>query len=788
MRVDAHQHFWKYDAAAYGWMTPEMDALKRDYLPGDLAPLLDAVGLDASVAVQARQDIDETRWLLELADANDFIAGVVGWIDLRSDRADAQLDELAAHPKLCGIRHVVQDEPEDEFLLREDFCAGIGRLVERGIPYDILIFTKHLPVATRFVDRFPDHPFVLDHIAKPPIARDEREPWTAGIRELARRENVLCKVSGMVTEARWNGWSPSDFSYAGRRVRRLFPALFVLIGFLAVYLALSDPELVPRWTGAMVSSLAYVANWYEIGSGVDYFDQWQNPSPLKHVWSFSIEEQFYLFAPLFIIACHKWFPKRARTALLISSVAGALASAWWMSRVHVEGAGDPSRAYYGTDTRAQAFFVGISMAVMVRMWGPVRRGLNGKLVALLAYPATIWFVWAVTNVSERDDWMFEEGGFLLAAVMAAIILHGLRQPAPWSPLHRIFESRPFIYVGRISYGLYLFHWPVYLLVTGKRVGDWFGVDPPSGYGLLVIHLTITFAVAIASFHLIEKPFTSRRFPWTGAKLDLRNGALAGSLAIIVILAGLLWANSQRPDDIEQVIIEVPVLVEAPVAGGEVVDFGETDIPGVEDETLTGETNASAAADLSVGAHARAGHRRLRFGADRLGPPRLGRGEPRSDRRVQREPSRLRGCSLRRETGQRDRHRPGGRHLFQLGRPGRPPHRGRQRSRVLAHRGGALPARHRARPHLLLGCLRSHRARGGRGLDRGGRPDLRLLRLRRIPGGDRDTHCRRCRPLLAPLAVPQPRPVARRPPGPRRPNQRHRRRSGCVSARAQRRPR
>ncbi|MEM7141459.1 MAG: acyltransferase family protein [Actinomycetota bacterium] len=382
-------------------------------------------------------------------------------------------------------------------------------------------------------------------------------------------------------------------AYAGRRVRRLFPALFALIIFLAIYLALSDPELVPRWTGAMVSALLYVANWYEIGSGVDYFEQWNNPSPLKHVWSFSIEEQFYLFAPLFIIALHKRFPTRFREALLITSIAGALLSAWWMARVHVD-ADTISRAYYGTDTRAQAFFVGIAMAVMVRMWGPVRKALNSQLVAVLAYPATAWFFWAVMNVSERDEWMFERGGFFLAAIMSAIILHGLSQPAPWSPLHRIFESRPFIYVGRISYGLYLYHWPVYLLVTRERAQRWTGIEDPSGYVLLSIHLVITFAIAIASFHLLEKPFTQRRFPISGVKLDVRNGTLAGAVAVIAILGGLLWANSDRPNDVEQVVIQVPVAVDG--SGDAVVDFGEDDIAGADQGAAIDSDEVVAAVD------------------------------------------------------------------------------------------------------------------------------------------------------------------------------------------------
>lgn len=380
-------------------------------------------------------------------------------------------------------------------------------------------------------------------------------------------------------------------AYAGRRIRRLFPALFTLIAFLAVYLALGDPGLVPRWTGAMVSALLYVANWYEIGSGIDYFEQWRNPSPLKHVWSFSIEEQFYLFAPLFIIAVHRFFPKRFRPVLLASAISGALLSAWWMARVHVD-ADSISRAYYGTDTRAQAFFVGIAMAVMVRMWGPVRRALNSQLVALLAYPASAWFFWAVTNVSERDAWMFENGGFLLAAVMSAIILHGLSQDAPWSPLHRLFESRPFIYVGRISYGLYLYHWPVYLLVTPERAERWTTIDNPSGYVLLSIHLAITFVLAIVSFQLIEQPFTKRRFPFPGVKLDVRNGAIAGSFAVIAILGALLWANSDRPNDVEQ------VLIFAPDAAGESqdVDFGETDIAGADTGSQVDQSVLIDAAD------------------------------------------------------------------------------------------------------------------------------------------------------------------------------------------------
>jgi L-fuconolactonase len=211
MRIDAHQHFWNYSPAAYGWITDDMAPLKRDFLPGDLKPLLGACGLDGSIAVQACQTIEETRWLLSLAEKSDFIKGVVGWADLCSSDLPAQLDGLAKHPKLVGIRHVVQAEPDDEFMLRADFQRGIARLADYGLTYDLLLYPRHLPVAVKLVREFPDQRFVLDHIAKPEIAVGLVEPWAQDIRELAKHENLCCKVSGMVTEARWKQWTREDF-------------------------------------------------------------------------------------------------------------------------------------------------------------------------------------------------------------------------------------------------------------------------------------------------------------------------------------------------------------------------------------------------------------------------------------------------------------------------------------------------------------------------------------------------------------------------------------------------
>jgi len=211
MRIDAHQHFWRYSAEEYDWIDDSMASLRRDFLPLDLKPELDAAGFDACIAVQARQTLEETRWLLALADENPFIAGVIGWVDLRAESVREQLAELSENPRLLGVRHVVQAEPDDRFLLRPDFLRGIAALQEFDLTYDILIYPRHLPVAVEFVSRFPQQHFVLDHLAKPFIKAQTIEPWASNIRELARFPNVFCKVSGMVTEADWTSWKPEHF-------------------------------------------------------------------------------------------------------------------------------------------------------------------------------------------------------------------------------------------------------------------------------------------------------------------------------------------------------------------------------------------------------------------------------------------------------------------------------------------------------------------------------------------------------------------------------------------------
>ena len=211
MRIDAHQHFWRYSAEEYDWIDDSMASLRRDFLPLDLKPELDAAGFDACIAVQARQTLGETRWLLALADENPFIAGVIGWVDLRAESVREQLAELSENPRLLGVRHVVQAEPDDRFLLRPDFLRGIAALQEFDLTYDILIYPRHLPVAVEFGSRFTQQHFVLDHLAKPFIKAQTIEPWASNIRELARFPNVFCKVSGMVTEADWTSWKPEHF-------------------------------------------------------------------------------------------------------------------------------------------------------------------------------------------------------------------------------------------------------------------------------------------------------------------------------------------------------------------------------------------------------------------------------------------------------------------------------------------------------------------------------------------------------------------------------------------------
>ena len=208
--IDSHQHFWQVGRFDYPWMSSDLGVLYRDYLPDDLAPVLRQNGVEKTVVVQASNSVAESRWLLELADANSFIAGVVGWVDLMSVEIDAQLDELCAHPKFKGVRHLVESEPHDDWLVQPAVLAGLRKLSERGHSYDLLVHTRHLRYVPQVAESCPDLRLVIDHLAKPPIGRNEINEWSQALKPIARYPNIHCKLSGLVTEANWSSWQAND--------------------------------------------------------------------------------------------------------------------------------------------------------------------------------------------------------------------------------------------------------------------------------------------------------------------------------------------------------------------------------------------------------------------------------------------------------------------------------------------------------------------------------------------------------------------------------------------------
>jgi L-fuconolactonase len=209
MRIDAHHHLWRYAPASYPWIGEEMSVLRRDYVLADLEPLLAGSRIDRTVLVQAQQTIDETRWMLDIAESHPAIDGVVGWVPLVSPDAPRLVEELSARRALRGLRHILHDEPDDRYALRDDFNRGLSALRRAGLVYDILIVARHLPHAIVLVDRHPEQVFVLDHIGKPAIASASFDAaWARGIRTLAERPHVFCKLSGVVTEVRDARWAP----------------------------------------------------------------------------------------------------------------------------------------------------------------------------------------------------------------------------------------------------------------------------------------------------------------------------------------------------------------------------------------------------------------------------------------------------------------------------------------------------------------------------------------------------------------------------------------------------
>lgn len=210
MKIDTHHHLWSFttNQEDYAWMLNEgLEPLRADFGTPELKSVLDESGLDGAVIVQVRQNDTENEWMLGMAEQNEFMLGVVGWAPLTEDKAEATFEKYADRKKFVGVRHVVQDEPDDNYILREDFNRGIAAMKKHELVYDILIFEKHLAQTIKFVDKHPDQFFVLDHIAKPRIRDNAMEPWATHLKELAKRDNLVCKLSGVATEADHKDWN-----------------------------------------------------------------------------------------------------------------------------------------------------------------------------------------------------------------------------------------------------------------------------------------------------------------------------------------------------------------------------------------------------------------------------------------------------------------------------------------------------------------------------------------------------------------------------------------------------
>ncbi len=216
--VDSHQHFWDVARFEYPWMGPEVAPIAKTFLPPDLAPTLAGLGIDKTVLVQARSALEDTTWFLELATEYDFIAGVVGWVDLLDPNLPRVLDHLLGHPKFKGVRHQVHDEPDEAWIVRDDVLRGLRELAKRDIPYDLLLRPPHLKYVPRVVDRLPNLPLVIDHIAKPEIAHGKIDEWARDMERVAVIPHIYCKVSGMITEADWGAWAPTDLRPYGEVV------------------------------------------------------------------------------------------------------------------------------------------------------------------------------------------------------------------------------------------------------------------------------------------------------------------------------------------------------------------------------------------------------------------------------------------------------------------------------------------------------------------------------------------------------------------------------------------
>lgn len=212
MRIDAHQHFWKYEPSRHAWINEEMHAIRRDFLPSDLRKELGAAGIGGSIAVQADETEEETRFLLALAEEDEQIRAVVGWTDLRDPAVEERLEAWKRFPKLKGFRTITQGQPDEAFFDHQEYRRGVGLLQQTGFTYDLLVYHDQLPSLVRFTERYPDQPFILDHLGKPAIRAREIRKWKEHLRILARHPHTYCKLSGLVTEADWKNWRYEDIS------------------------------------------------------------------------------------------------------------------------------------------------------------------------------------------------------------------------------------------------------------------------------------------------------------------------------------------------------------------------------------------------------------------------------------------------------------------------------------------------------------------------------------------------------------------------------------------------
>ena len=272
MTIDAHQHFWKYDSFKHAWIDDSMSVIRQDFMPSDLEKVYAKNGIDGCLAVQADQTLEETNFLLWLSAKYGFIKGVVGWVDLRADNVNEILEEYCQHEKIKGFRHIVQGESDHNFLLRPDFLRGISFLEKYDFVYDILIFPHQLGAALEFVKRFPHQKFVIDHIAKPYIKDGYFEGWAVLMKEIAKQENVHCKLSGMITEANFNSWTPDQINPYMDLVLNAFGSDRVMFGSdWPVCLVAGEYAQVKRLVTDFISKLSLIEQAQIMGTNAIQF-------------------------------------------------------------------------------------------------------------------------------------------------------------------------------------------------------------------------------------------------------------------------------------------------------------------------------------------------------------------------------------------------------------------------------------------------------------------------------------------------------------------------------------